>query len=288
MLETFRTVSLGTSVNTSKGKGRGTLCSGPCAPVTEHTPPYITWGERRSLHTLHHAELAPYGSFGVRFVVDVNVVVAGVLPYGRAQRTRYRLAAAGGGPGQVEAGLVRGHDYGAGLPLGAFVDVGRRGGLYAPDRERIAHLRFVDLDHGIPVAVGVARSRHRRRQVRHQRSERPWSSARRGGCFPCCTFSPACCFASCASFPTFCFASLAFFSACCCACCAFFSTFRFASCAFCFASCALSSTCCFASFTFCCAPPAHPVRPNTETTATIAAAMRIRNLLFVLLFSFDF
>src|SRR5215213_11279317 len=178
MLETFRTVSLGTSVNTSKGKGRGTLCSGPCAPVTEHTPPYITWGERRSLHTLHHAELAPYGSFGVRFVVDVNVVVAGVLPYGRAQRTRYRLAAAGSGPGQVEAGLVRGHDYGAGLPLGALVDVGHRGGLYAHDRERVAHLRFVDLDHGIPVAVGVARSRYRRRQFRIERSERLRSSGR--------------------------------------------------------------------------------------------------------------
>src|SRR5918998_6277374 len=75
----------------------GALCSGPCAPVTEHPPPYITWGERRSLHTLHHAELAPYGSIGIRLVVDVNVVVAGVLPYGRAQRTRYRLPAAGSG-----------------------------------------------------------------------------------------------------------------------------------------------------------------------------------------------
>src|SRR3954465_917904 len=97
------------------------------------THPTDVGRERRPLHTLHHAELAPYGSFGVRLVVDVNVIVAGGLPYGRAQRARYRLAAAGSGPGQVEAGLVRGHDYVAGLPLGALVDVGLRGGLYAHD-----------------------------------------------------------------------------------------------------------------------------------------------------------
>src|SRR5215216_2161916 len=107
--------------------------------------------------------------------------MAGVLPKLHAQRTRYRLAAAGGGPGQVERGFVRGHDYGTCHPLAAFVDVGRHGGLYAPDREGVAHIRFVDLDHGMPVAVGVARSRHLRRQVRYERSERPWSSGRREG-----------------------------------------------------------------------------------------------------------
>src|SRR5215213_8480724 len=64
---------------------------------------------------------------------------------------RYRLAAAGGGPGQVERGFVRGHDYGTCHPLAAFVDVGRNGGLYAPGRERVAHPRFVHLDHGMPV-----------------------------------------------------------------------------------------------------------------------------------------
>src|SRR3954447_20567670 len=130
------------------------------------THPTDVGRERRPLHTLHHAELAPYGSFGVRLVVDVNVVVAGVLPYLLAQRTRYLHAAAGSGPGRGEAGLVRGHDYGAGLPLGAFVDVGLRGALYVHDRDVVAQLGFVDLDHGSPGTVGVARSRLLRRQFR--------------------------------------------------------------------------------------------------------------------------
>jgi hypothetical protein len=37
-------------------------------------------GEQRRPTYLLPVELAPYGSFGVRFVVDVNVVVAGTLP----------------------------------------------------------------------------------------------------------------------------------------------------------------------------------------------------------------
>jgi hypothetical protein len=39
------------------------------ADVGRTAPPYLL-----------PVELAPYGSFGVRFVVDVNVVVAGTLP----------------------------------------------------------------------------------------------------------------------------------------------------------------------------------------------------------------
>src|SRR5215212_5264956 len=62
------------------------------------------------------------------------------------------------------------------MPLDASVDVGRRGGLYVIDEERVAHPRFVHLDLGMPVAVRVARSRYRRRQVRRDDSERLWSS----------------------------------------------------------------------------------------------------------------